>query len=296
VFEIVILMRFVPTALQPWLIWLLPAKWKLEANLRKLETYVVPEVKRMLAQKELPKESYQLSWMIQGSRNDTERDPWILSRLQAATAAGGTHSVGMFILHALYDLVTHPELMEEVCEEIRVQQHENGGRWEYGSYDSLAKLDSALKETARTSPPTMTVYNRLMLSDYTLSNGVHLRKGGLIAVSGCSVQGDESIFPDAKTYDGLRAYKQTLADGKARPFKGADHELGWGAGRWACPGRYLANIETKLMLVKLLQEYEFQMPAGKTHPTKVTFHDFGFIDDHEKLQVRRRRNAPTVGY
>lgn len=296
VFTIVVIMRLVPSMLQPFLVWLLPAKWRLEKNVKKLQSFIVPEAQRLLGQKELPTEANLLSWMIQGARNDVERDPKILARLQAVTAGGGTHTVGMFVDNALYDFVTHPKLLEEVRKEMREKHNENDGLWDHDTYESLFKLDSALKESARVGPPTMTVYNRLMQSDYTLSNGITLRKGQMICVSGCSIQGDPNVFRDPETYHGLRAYNQSLEDHKAHPFKLADSELVWGAGRWACPGRFLANLEAKIIMVKLLNEYDFQLPPGKTRPRRITFHDFGFIGEHETLMARRRKGSLDLGY
>ncbi len=283
-------MRLVPFMLQAFLVWLLPAKWRLEKNVRKLESFIIPEALRLLAQKDLSSDGNLLSWMIQGSRSDTERDPKVLTRLQFVTAAGGTHTVGMLIDNALFDLVTNPSLLEEVREEIREKHQENDGIWDHEAYESLVKLDSALKESTRVGPPTMTVYNRLMQSDYTLSNGVTLKKGQMICVSSCSIQKDPDIFTDPESYNGLRAYEQGLEDHQAHPFKFADRELSWGAGRWACPGRFLANLEAKIILVKLLDEYDFKLPPGKTRPKRITLHEYGFIGEHETLMVRRRRS------
>ncbi|KAL6720897.1 Thromboxane-A synthase [Lecanora helva] len=291
VFKIVVIMRFVPLVLQRFLVWFLPAKWKLERNLKTLEGMVIPEVHKRMSQKEMLDDPNLLSWMIQASRNEMERDPRILSRLQAATASGGTHSVGMFIASALFDLVAHPELFGKIQEEIQAKQEEIDGVWDHSAYDSLYKLDSALKETARLGPPTMTVYNRQLQSDYTLSNGVLLRKGQLICVSACSIQDDDMVFPNAQCYDGLRAYEQSLRDGQAHPFKFVDGELGWGSGRWACPGRFLAVLETKIMLVKLLTGYDFKLLPGNSRPQRFTFHDFGFIGEHERLLVRRKSRS-----
>lgn len=289
-------MRFVPGLLQPLLVWLLPAKWKLRRNMKYSTNLVVPEAQKLLAQQKPPTNPNLLSWMIQGSKNDLERDPQILTRLQAATAAGGPHSVGMFIDNALFDLVAHGELLEEVREEIGARHKDVKGVWDHAAFDSLHKLDSCLKESARIGPPTMTVYNRLMESDYILSNGFTLKKGQMMCISGCSVQKDPDIFADSKSYNGLRAYNQSRKDRQAHPFKFADGELGWGAGRWACPGRFLAVLETKIILVKLLDEYEFKLFPGKTRPQRITFHDYGFIGEHEKLLIKRRKSTLGLGY
>ena len=126
--------------------------------MRKLEGFIVPEARRLLfRRKDLQTDSNMLSWMIQGSKNDLERDPKILARL----AAGGTHSVGMFIGNALFDLVADPELLDAVRDEIKKTHHDTNRLWDLGAFEGLQKLDSALKETARVGPPTMTVLQSL---------------------------------------------------------------------------------------------------------------------------------------
>lgn len=51
---------------------------------------------------------------------------------------------------------------------------------------------------------------------------------------------------------------------------------------------FLATPEAKIILVKLLSEYEFALVEGKGRFERTTFHDCGFIGEHEKLMVRRR--------
>lgn len=43
-----------------------------------------------------------------------------------------------------------------------------------------------------------------------------------------------------------------------------DQNLGFGYGRHACPGRFFANNEIKLILAKLLLEYDIKMVDGMT--------------------------------
>jgi cytochrome P450 len=275
---------------------MLPPKWSIERNKRLFKQILIPEIQRLLALEDLSKEESLLAGTIQAARNDFERDPEVIARLQIATAIGGTHSVSMSIEHVLFDLVCNPDVLEEVTDEIRSKSAEIGGVWDHFAYDSLPKVDSILKESARLRPPTMTVYNRIMQTDYTLSNGVTLRKGEQICVSGCSIQKDPNIYPDVFTkYGGLRSYAQGQRDSKPHPYKSSDEDLIWGAGRWACPGRFLANIEAKIIIVKLLSEYEFKLLPGKGRPKDMTFHEYNFVGEHEKIMVRRRENDLWVG-
>ena len=171
-FSIMIVMRLFPRALQPYLVWLFPLKWRFERNFRKLENLVVPEAEKMLKQKDLSQEMNLLAWMIQFSRNEAERDPYVLTKIQAATAAGGTHSVGMFIDTTLYNILCQPGLLEQIRQEIEETHKKINGIWDQNAYDSLLKLDSSMKETSRFSPPSMITYARMVMSNHTLSSGI----------------------------------------------------------------------------------------------------------------------------
>lgn len=85
-----------------------------------------------------------------------------------------------------------------------------------------------------------------------------------------SIYHDDELFPDPETFDGFRAYKlrqaSTLNDVQARNtfVNVSDQNLGFGYGRHACPGRFFANNEIKMILAKLLLQYDIKMPNGLT--------------------------------
>ena len=97
---------------------------------------------------------------------------------------------------------------------------EINGVWDYDAFQSLHKLDSAMKESARLSPGSNTTFSRVLLNDYTLSNGVRLRKGQFICVSSYSESMNPRLIDEPEIYDALRAYNQNFEDHVARPFRG----------------------------------------------------------------------------
>jgi cytochrome P450 len=103
------------------------------------------------------------------------------------------------------------------------------------------------------------------------------------------------LFPDPLEFDGLRAHDRDLEKHRAQPFRsvneGEDHR--WGAGRWACPGRFMASLMAKVILVKLLDEYDFKFVDGKRPPTQV-LHEFVFISPKSKILMRRREQHSSI--
>ncbi|PYI10680.1 putative cytochrome P450 [Aspergillus sclerotiicarbonarius CBS 121057] len=295
-FLVMFIMRFVPAILQPLLVWMLPPKWRLRAGLKGLETFMKPEAERQKERKDDCRETTVLpnlfNQMIDEARNECDQDPGVLTQLLTALAAGGTYSAANFIFAVLADLATHPHFLAQIREEFQAKHVEIGGRWDFEAFDNLPKLDSAFKETQRLTPGSLTTYSRVMLEDHPLANGVILRKGQLICVDSYSRSMDDRVYPEADRYDALRAYNQDLHLHTSRPFKGVyGHEFRWGSGRWACAGRHLAAMMGKFMLVKLLDEYDFQLVGAGERPGNTVFHEFVFIHPGVKMAMRRRKGS-----
>ena len=255
-----------------------------------------PRLKQRKLEKTQPEPTDLLSWMIKDARNEQEADPQVLAELLAALAAGGIYSSANLIVSTLLDLTANPHFLEEIREEISAKQTEVNGNWDYAAFNSLHKLDSALKETVRLTPGSLTTYSRVMLDDHTLSNGLTLKKGQFICVSSFCRSKDPRVYDNPETYDALRAYNHDLQDHLARPFRNVYDDLRWGAGRWACAGRYLATLVVKVILVKLIDEFDFQFPDGPSRPPNSVLHEFIFIDPSTKLMMRRRKSDSGIVY
>ena len=287
-------MRLVPWFLQPFLVWLLPAKWRLRQTWRTLERFVYPEVGRRLRDGGCEGRIDLISSMVKEAKDKRDADPHLVKGIIGSTAAGATYSSAALIVGVVADLVACPRFLEEIREEIRTKHEEVSGKWNIEAYNCLEKLDSAMKETVRLAPGTYLVYGRVMLNNHTLSDGLELKKGQFICVSGYSRAMDDHIFPNPKDYDALRAYNQNLPDHRARPFSNvlAD-DYRWGAGRWACPGRYIATLMAKIILVKLLDEYDFQFVDHK-RPSNALLHEFVFFHPDTEILMRRKESSLRI--
>lgn len=292
-------MRCVPQSLQPILVWLLPAKWRLISGWKKLRGFVVPEVLRQKgARRERDSKGTAvmnpdvISWMVEDGRTELERDPETLTALIGSIAAGSTYSIANFCCRTIADLVGHPDVLDAVRDEIRCKNAEVQGRWDLAALAGLEKLESAMKESSRLTPGTLLVYSRVVKKDCILANGLVLRKGQFVTMSGAARTMDPSIFEDPGEYQGLRfCAEDRIKEHRARPFSGVDTDiLTWGAGRWACPGRLISNMSAKILLVKLLDEYDFAFVAGKPLPT-ASMHEFLFFHPENQMLVRRRDEA-----
>ncbi|KAK8098756.1 cytochrome P450 [Apiospora kogelbergensis] len=226
VFATVMYMRFFPAVLQPLLVWLCPTRWRLRRSWRRLEELVAPRLETLKRREHEDAEPDLLSWMVKDGRTVEERDPQILAKLAASVAAGG--------FTAPRTLCSRGDLGKNQVID---------GNWDQAAYNSLDKLDSAMKETSRLAPGSLLVYSRVLQADHTLSNGIQLRKGQFVTISSHTRAMDPVMFENPKEYHGLRYYKGDLQRHRARPFRDIDGDiLSWGAGRGACPGRFIANL------------------------------------------------------
>ena len=46
-------------------------------------------------------------------------------------------------------------------------------------------------------------------------------------------------------------------------------QLHWGVGTHACPGRFFAQYEIKMLLSEILLKYDFKLPAGMGRPPDI---------------------------
>jgi cytochrome P450 len=233
-----------------------------------------------------------ISCMVESGRSELERNPENLTTLVGSIAAGSTYSITNFCCRTIADLVAHPDILDEVRDEICRKNAELHGSWDMAAIASLPKLESAMKESSRLSPGTFLVYSRVVKRDCTLSNGVRLRKGQFVTISAATRTMDPSIFADPKEYRGLRfCAEDRIKEHRAKPFSSVDTDiLTWGAGRWACPGRFITDVSAKILLIKLLDEYDFAFVDGKPLP-RASMHEFLFFHPENLMLVRRREES-----
>ncbi|KAI1127674.1 putative cytochrome P450 [Nemania abortiva] len=289
IFTIVFIMRFIPSYLQSALVWLLPWKWSLSRSWKKIEKISLSEIQRRREHPDQCGGEDAISWMVRDGETDLERDPRSLSKLIGALLGGSTYSTASLVTGVVANLTAHPELLDEIRLEIQQKNDKVRGKWNKTAFNSLPKLDSVLKETARLAPSSVLLYSRHMEDDYKLSNGLKLRKGQKITVNSLITSQDPKLYNEPERFDGIRHCG-------GRPFQAVDNNLlTWGSGRWACPGRFVANMMARIILVKILNDYEFQFGDGK-QPRMFNMHEFVVPSPFHKMKVRRRRNALELSY
>ena len=137
---------------------------------------------------------------------------------------------------------------------------------------------------------------RVALVDVTLSDRTTLPKGDMIAVSTHNLR-DPNLYPDPDKWDGrwFLRIRETVPgkEHAAQLVTTTPEHLGFGHGYNACPGRFFAANEMKIILVHLLLKYEWRL-APDTDP-KPIFSGFSIrIDSSIKLEFRRRNGDEGI--
>lgn len=135
--------------------------------------------------------------------------------------------------------------------------------------------------------------NRYAVEDFTFNDGLHVPKGSLISWVAVHNQIDPSIEPNPEQFDPTRGYlKRQVSDKEAtRHLAGQPslENLAFGFGSQACPGRTLALWVVKVVLARLIRDYEFRFGEHQGKPKSMQILEFVFPDPDAKLMVRRRR-------
>lgn len=116
------MLRFIPSVLYPILVWLLPAKWRLNRKWRELERFVTPQVRRLNKLKEEGKstaENNLLSRMVRDPLTAFEKDLSLLTTLYGSVVTASIFSTANLMFHTLANLAAHPDILKAVRTEIR---------------------------------------------------------------------------------------------------------------------------------------------------------------------------------
>ncbi|KAF2649957.1 cytochrome P450 [Lophiostoma macrostomum CBS 122681] len=211
-----------------------------------------------------------MQWLIDSAKGkDAETDRLVRRMLFLNMAA--IHTTAEVSAIVLMELCHRPECIVMIREEIR-EATNNGRDISLASLKKLKKTDSFIRESHRLDPLGFMTFNRHLAAPVKLSNGTLLPGNTYISMAHYPAQRDPEYYPDPLTFDALRFYNLRQKEGQAERHQftavGPD-VFNWGVGKFACPGRFWASANIKLILVELLLKYDLGFPQGETKPERV---------------------------
>jgi cytochrome P450 len=127
----------------------------------------------------------------------------------------------------------------------------------------------------------------------TLKDGTHIPKGARLAWANADIL-DESASPE---FDPMRSYRKRRETGELNKHGAGQPDqtnLHFGYGNQACPGRFFAIGEIKLLMTKLLSEFEFKFKEGQRRPRTFYADENVFVDPTATLLMRKREIPATI--
>ena len=126
---------------------------------------------------------------------------------------------------------------------------------------------------------------RVVREPITLSDGLHLPKDTYVSVAVTT-----HLMDDKTNFDGFRYYRQFLETESGRcQYTSSDSDLfHFGIGRYACPGRFIASAEIKMIMSKMLGGYDVKYVEGVGRPKKKEILEAVVNDPKGRVMVRQR--------
>ncbi|KAI0407187.1 cytochrome P450 [Xylaria palmicola] len=243
-----------------------------------------------------------LQWMVDNAVGEETEESYI-AQIQLKLSFAAIHTSAAAPTQLLYDLCALPEYIQPLREEIAsVRSSHGNGELDKLALGKLDKLDSLMKESQRFNPLLLITFERIMQRSWTLSDGFRIPANTQIGVPTQAISMDPELYPDPEKFDPFRfsklkhelqGTKNTAAVGKLA-YASSNHEsMAFGYGRHACPGRWFASNEIKMIMVYLLENYDFRLPGGKTgeenRPPSLNFETQYLPNPEAVVEFRRRK-------
>ena len=298
---------------------------KVKKHLQICKDIAMPEIRERLQhlQSKTKDPSYQepndaLQWLLIDSVELAKTDPMnldedvIIRRLLVLNMVA-IHTTSMVTTNVLLDIYGSPDReafvagLREECERVLA---EYDGVWTKDAVNKLVRVDSALRESMRISNLGDTSLKRIVTDPkgITLSDGQHIPYGIRVGFATHDIHQDPTTYPERPDeFDAFR-FSRPREDYLEKVQAGADPEhlqkvleqkntaliavgnewLGFGHSRHACPGRFFASQEMKLMLAHIVMNYDVEL-NGPGRPPNMLINGASVPNQQAELKIRFRQ-------
>ncbi|KAF0316260.1 cytochrome P450 [Colletotrichum asianum] len=304
---------FISPWLRPFLASRAPQVKKLHHRFQQADDFLRPVVtaRRQAALhglNEKDKPDDMLQWLMDSQDKFGQQSDREISKYQLSLTFAAIHTTTAALTNAFYSLAVTPNLVATLRQEVEEVLAETHGNITAVALQKMIKLDSFLKEVMRYYPQSATAFQRKVMKPVTLPNGQTIPTGVILEVPSHAINYDETIHASPDVFDALRFYKIRKEKEAALKSKMSaedafaesttnnqfasvgDTSLAFGYGRNACPGRFFAANEMKMILATTFLKYDLKMPDGCTERYKnLTFGSQSVPDPTKTIMVRLRK-------
>ncbi|KAF4903983.1 Cytochrome P450 monooxygenase ATR2, partial [Colletotrichum viniferum] len=233
-----------------------------------------------------------LQWLMDSQDNFGQQSDRAISKYQLSLTVAAIHTTTAALTNAFNNLAATPDLVATLRQEVEEVFAETDGNITAVALQKMVKLDSFLKKIMRYYPQSATAFQRKVMKPVTLPNGQTIPTGVILEVPSHTINYDETMHATPDVFDALRFYKIRKEKEAALESKMSaedafaeaatnnqfasvgDTSLAFGYGRNACPGRFFAANEMKMVLATTFLKYDLKMPDGCTERYKITHSTF----------------------
>ncbi|KAG6380639.1 cytochrome P450 [Boletus reticuloceps] len=263
---------------------------KVPQCLRRGETLVGPMIKERLRYLDQygrewdNKPNDLLSWLM----DEAEDAELTMERLSTRVLTVNFAAIHGFTQALIY-LAANPQYIQPLREEVEGIVEQEG--WSKVAVDKMRKVDSFLKECLRFEGMLMASLSRKALKDFTFSDGTFIPKGTSVAVPSLSLHHDKTYYEDPDAFKPFRFAEIHDKDGNRvndQLTSTSVEYLPFGHGRHACPGRFFAATELKLMLAHVVVTYDVKLEDNATYPPSRHIGTFITVNPRAEVVFRNR--------
>jgi ent-kaurene oxidase len=137
-------------------------------------------------------------------------------------------------------------------------------------------------------------FQRVVKQAFSLKNGTKLPAGTHLAVASDAISHDPDCLPgggDPEVFDPFRYARLREDEANVNRYQFAttdETSLHFGHGVFACPGRFFASNEIKLILSHMLMMYDFKFSEGQSRPKNLCYEEACYPDPSVSVLMRRR--------
>lgn len=263
-----------------------------------------------------------LQWLVEEcikTKDPMELEPALITRRLLLLNAVAIHTTSISITHAILNINTvddSAEIIAGLREECDRIMKENNGVWTKSALNNALRLDSTIRESMRYDDLEHLSVGRMVVNPRGVNfqvdddQSVHVPPGVSLCLPSHGVHRDPIYYqsplefqpfrfsapregflkqqPSGNSDDSTR--QQTALDLKTTSLvTTSDGFLAFGHGRHACPGRFFAAQEMKLMLAYVLQKYDIEKMAEKPKGSMI----MGTNVPSETAKIRVKRRTST---
>jgi cytochrome P450 len=186
--------------------------------------------------------------------------------------------------------VTIPGLIHTLRAEIEDVMAKHDGLLSNKALYDMKLLDSVMKESQRMNPLGITGFTRMTMKAVTLPDGMYVPPHTFMEAPIEAIHRDPNIYDNADTFDPYRFYnmRQKEEDAGKHQFVtlGTD-VLSFGIGRHACPGRFFAANEIKLIVINILRQFDVEQKEKGPRYANIAYTINNSADPSRELMFKR---------